>query len=74
LTLVFHHEKSKTLLSHKEHFGPLMVQKVLYPEEDPICHAVILHPPAGIAGGDHLSISLSMHRIIKGCCHYAWCH
>ena len=57
LELEFSCPESKTLLSRRKHHGPLMVQKALYPEGQDVCHAVILHPPAGIAGGDHLNIS-----------------
>ncbi|MQZ39523.1 urease accessory protein UreD [Acinetobacter nosocomialis] len=34
------------------------MQKMLWPEKTGVCHAIIVHPPAGIAGGDHLTFQI----------------
>ena len=46
-----------TTLQHRQSYGPMALQKVLYPEGPTIAHAFLLHPPSGIAGGDAISIS-----------------
>jgi urease accessory protein len=40
--------------------GPLTIQKALYPEGLECCHAVVLHPPAGMVEGDSLALSLQL--------------
>lgn len=62
LALEFSFENQKTTLTGKRHDGPLVVQKPLYPEGEAVCHAIVVHPPGGIAGGDELTLTASTGR------------
>lgn len=60
LELGFQKDQNRTILHHRKHFGPVRVQKMLWPEKTGVCHAIVVHPPAGIAGGDHLTFQIQV--------------
>jgi len=60
LSLVFADDSGTTRLVGREHFGPLRVQKPLYPEGGAVCHAIVVHPPGGVVGGDRLLVEASV--------------
>ena len=59
LSLRYKNSKDKTVISHKQHYGPLTVQKPFYPEKE-VCHTYLLHPPGGVVGGDQLNIHVDV--------------
>src|SRR5262245_22879997 len=58
LSLQFRRDGPRTLLAENRSDGPLVVQKPLYPDGPERCHAIVVHPPGGIAGGDELVLEV----------------
>ncbi|MFO7602377.1 MAG: urease accessory protein UreD [Gammaproteobacteria bacterium] len=60
LALGFRHDGRRTILSRREHRGPLLIQRAFYPEGEP-CHIYLLHPPGGVVGGDQLRLEVEVN-------------
>jgi urease accessory protein len=59
LQLGFARQNERTVLAHRKHLGPLLVQRPFYPEGD-VCHIYLVHPPGGIVGGDQVRLSATI--------------
>lgn len=60
LVLRFEARGPRTVLAARRHRGPLTVQRPFHPEGDGVCHTYVLHPPAGIVGGDELAMTFAV--------------
>lgn len=60
LALRFARTRNGTRLVRRRHRGPLVVQRPFYPEGAEVCHTLLLHPPAGIVGGDDLGVDVEL--------------
>jgi len=60
LALGYVHRRGRTVLATRHQRGPLTVQRPFYPEPDGVCHTYLLHPPAGIVGGDDLRVDVDL--------------
>jgi urease accessory protein len=62
LELEFALRGARTRLTAQHHYGPLLVQRPFHPEAVDVCHAYLIHPPAGVVGGDELHLNVHLHE------------
>jgi urease accessory protein len=65
LSLGYERRGGRTVLSRRIHRGPLVVQKPLYPAGDAVCQNIVVHPPAGIVGGDRLALDVTVAEFAR---------
>lgn len=65
LDLAFKAAEGRSYLATRLHLGPLVLQKTLHPEGPSVCHGVVIHPPGGVAGGDELTLNVSLDHGAK---------
>jgi urease accessory protein len=66
LDLCFQAVERRTRLVHRRHSGPLLVQRAFHPEAGETlssqtaepCHVYLIHPPAGVVGGDQVDLAV----------------
>lgn len=59
LQLRYAEREGRTVLAHRRHQGPLLVQRSFHPEGAP-CHSYLIHPPGGVVGGDRLLLDAEL--------------
>jgi urease accessory protein len=62
LDTAFAAHDGRTVPLRRAHEGPLRLQRLLYPEGANVCHAIVVHPPGGVASGDELDITVVAER------------
>jgi urease accessory protein len=67
LQLRFEADAGATRLAHRQHHGPLLIQRLFHPEPAVAgtpgaapCHAYVLHPPGGVVSGDELTLEVAV--------------
>lgn len=65
LHLQFARHEDRTVLVDRRHSGPLLIQKPLYPEGNSVCHAVMIHPPGGVAANDEITVEAELGKFSK---------